>query len=50
MFESGQVRDTPQARTLQWYQDLDRWHKIISQVEMYGGILDIAPDAKERNE
>ena len=49
MFESGQVRDTPQTHTLQWYLDLDRWQKIIHQVEMYGGILDIAPDAEDKD-
>lgn len=27
--------------TLEWYNELMKWHKIIKQVEKYGGILDI---------
>ncbi|MDF1544055.1 MAG: SDR family oxidoreductase [bacterium] len=27
--------------TLKWYRELTRWHRIIKEVEMYGGILDI---------
>ncbi len=38
---SGQVDKTPQTMTLQWYQELVKWHQIISGVEMYGGIVEI---------
>ncbi len=41
MFESGQIESTPRTHTLQWYRELAKWHKIIHEVEMYGGILDI---------
>ncbi len=41
MFEAGQIESTPRTHTLQWYRELAKWHKIIREVEMYGGILDI---------
>ena len=27
--------------TLKWYQELSRWHEIVKDVEMYGGIVEI---------
>jgi nucleoside-diphosphate-sugar epimerase len=39
--QGGRVDAGPRTRTLEWYRELDRWHKIIREVEMYGGILDI---------
>ncbi len=30
-----------QTVTLNWYQELTRWHRIIKECEMYGGMLDI---------
>ena len=39
--ESGELQKTPQTITLDWYRDLTRWHKIIKEVEMYGGIVSI---------
>ncbi len=39
--ESGKLDKTAETLTLAWYQELVRWHKIIHEVEMYGGILDI---------
>jgi len=41
LLESGRVQHTPQSETLKWYSQLDHWHRIIRQVEMYGGILNI---------
>ncbi len=39
--QSGDLDKTPKTITLQWYQELSKWKKIIHEVEMYGGILDI---------
>ena len=39
--EAGTVDRTIQTITLDWYGELSRWHRIIREVEMYGGILEI---------
>jgi nucleoside-diphosphate-sugar epimerase len=39
--ESGVLQRTPQTITLDWYKELTRWHQIITDVEMYGGIVKI---------
>ncbi len=39
--ESGVLQKTPQTITLDWYKELTRWHEIITDVEMYGGIVRI---------
>jgi len=39
--ESGALQKTPQTITLDWYKELTRWHQIIRDVEMYGGIVSI---------
>lgn len=39
--ESGKIDQTAQTLTLQWYQELVKWHRIIKEVEMYGGIIDL---------
>ncbi len=39
--ERGEIDRSPETITLDWYQSLTRWHKIIKEVEKYGGILDI---------
>ncbi len=39
--ESGALQKTPQTITLDWYKELTRWHQIITDVEMYGGIVSI---------
>ena len=39
--EAGEIDDSPRSHTLRWYRDLDRWHRVIREIEMYGGILDI---------
>lgn len=39
--EAGQVDRTTQTITLEWYQELTKWHRIIKDVELHGGIVDI---------
>jgi nucleoside-diphosphate-sugar epimerase len=39
--EAGTVDRTTVNITLEWYQTLTRWHQIIKQVELHGGIVDI---------
>lgn len=39
--EDGTLEKNTESITLNWYQDLIKWHKIIKNVEMHGGILDI---------
>ncbi len=37
----GTLERSTQTITLNWYKDLEKWHKIIKQVELHGGILNI---------
>ena len=39
--ESGALDKTTKTITLDWYKELSRWHKIVREVEMYGGIVEI---------
>lgn len=39
--ECGTLDKTTSTLTLDWYKELVRWQKIIRDVEMYGGIVDI---------
>lgn len=39
--EAGRVPEFEQTVTLSWYKELAKWHRIIRQTEMYGGMLDI---------
>ncbi len=39
--EAGTVDKTIQTITLEWYKELAHWHRIIREVEMYGGIVEI---------
>ncbi|MCD6162470.1 MAG: SDR family oxidoreductase [candidate division Zixibacteria bacterium] len=39
--KNGQTDKTSKTITLQWYNELVKWHKIIKSVEKYGGIFDI---------
>mgnify|MGYP000167236928 CR=1 FL=1 len=39
--QSGELDRTDQTLTLNWYQELTKWHRIIKDAELYGGILDI---------
>jgi len=41
LLESGKLDKTPQTITLGWYQDLMKWHKIIREIEMHHGIIDL---------
>jgi nucleoside-diphosphate-sugar epimerase len=43
--DSGELDRTPETITLDWYKNLVKWHAIIRQVELYGGIFDI-PEAE----
>lgn len=39
--EAGAIDKTMQTITLDWYKELTRWHRIVREVEMYGGIVEI---------
>lgn len=39
--ESGELEKTPQTITLEWYKQLDEWHKRIKALELHGGMLNI---------
>lgn len=39
--DAGTVDRTIQTITLDWYKELLRWHKVVRDIEMYGGIVDI---------
>lgn len=39
--KEGRLDKTSETITLQWYKELIKWHEIIKNVEMYGGILKI---------
>lgn len=39
--EAGKIEKTSKTITLEWYKELVKWHKIIKDVEMYGGILEL---------
>ncbi len=39
--EAGLVDKTKETITLEWYKELHKWHRIIKEIELYGGILEI---------
>lgn len=39
--ENKKIDKSEPTITLEWYKQLVKWHQIIKNVEMYGGILDI---------
>jgi len=39
--EDGTLEKNTDSITIDWYNELIKWHKIIKNAEMYGGILDI---------
>ena len=39
--EAGIVDRTVRTITLDWYKELVRWHRVLGDVQMYGGIVDI---------
>jgi nucleoside-diphosphate-sugar epimerase len=39
--EAGHISATEQTITLGWYEELVKWHRIIEDVKLYGGIMDL---------
>ena len=39
--DDGGLERTTHTVTLDWYKELTHWHRVIRQVEMYGGIVEI---------
>ena len=39
--EAGTTAKTVKTITLEWYKELSKWHEILRDVEMYGGIVEI---------
>jgi len=39
---AGEVDKTTETITLDWYQTLTKWHRIIKEVELHGGIVELA--------
>ena len=39
--EAGAIDKTTETITLEWYQTLTKWHRIIKEVELHGGIVNI---------
>jgi nucleoside-diphosphate-sugar epimerase len=46
--EAGQIERSTKTITLEWYQELTKWHRIIHNTEMYGGILSVDQEARAR--
>ncbi len=39
--DAGTLEKTSRTITLDWYRELTHWHKVVREVELYGGMLDI---------
>jgi nucleoside-diphosphate-sugar epimerase len=39
--ESGRIPNMEQTITLNWYRQLIKWHQVIREAELYGGMIDI---------
>jgi nucleoside-diphosphate-sugar epimerase len=39
--EAKKIERSPQTITLEWYKELEKWQRVIKEVSMYGGILEI---------
>jgi nucleoside-diphosphate-sugar epimerase len=39
--DKGLIDKTPKTITLEWYKALENWHRVVREVELHGGILDI---------
>ncbi|GIP31273.1 NAD(P)-dependent oxidoreductase [Paenibacillus sp. J2TS4] len=39
--ETGKISVMEQTITLNWYRELIKWHRLIRQAELYGGIIDL---------
>ena len=42
--QKGVIDEGDMTITLDWYRQLVHWHRIVKEVELYGGILDIDSD------
>ncbi|WMO14132.1 NAD-dependent epimerase/dehydratase family protein [Pseudoalteromonas piscicida] len=42
---SGELEDTPDTITLDWYKSLIKWHQIVKQTELNGNILHLDRDS-----
>ena len=38
--EARTVDKTTRTIILEWYKELTRWHRIVGEIEMYGGIVE----------
>lgn len=45
--EGGSVSGMDQTITLNWYREMIKWHGIVKQAEMYGGIIDLRREAEQ---
>jgi nucleoside-diphosphate-sugar epimerase len=39
--DAGELERIGETMTLEWYSELTRWHRIIKEIELHGGIVDI---------
>lgn len=39
--EAGKLDKGPKTITLQWYQELVKWHRIIRDTELHGGMIEL---------
>jgi nucleoside-diphosphate-sugar epimerase len=39
--EAGKLDKSPKTITLQWYQELVKWHRIIRDTELHGGMIEL---------
>lgn len=39
--ESGELERTPRTITLEWYQELERWDRIVRETRLHDGMLEI---------
>jgi nucleoside-diphosphate-sugar epimerase len=39
--QAGTLDKTAKTITLQWYQELSKWQKVVQETQMYGGMLDV---------
>lgn len=38
---AGTLEKTPRTITLEWYEQLVQWHRVLRDVELHGGIIDL---------
>ena len=39
--EAGRIARTPETITLEWYQELERWQRIVRETALHGGMVDL---------